>query len=30
MSTAGKAVTTGFCASMPGYSYFDGCATGGR
>jgi feruloyl esterase len=30
MSVAGKAVTTGFYASKPRYSYFNGCSTGGR
>jgi feruloyl esterase len=30
MSVAGKAVTAGYYAHAPAYSYFDGCSTGGR
>src|SRR6516164_11651608 len=30
MSVAGKAVTAGYYATAPSYSYFTGCSTGGR
>src|SRR6516162_8573163 len=30
MSVAGKAVTAGYYATAPSYSYFNGCSTGGR
>jgi feruloyl esterase len=30
MSVAGKAVTAGYYAKAPSYSYFNGCSTGGR